>query len=102
MITQNFNEAEKDSSVIVFHDTETELIIDEEVEETAGISSLLLQCDQCDYKNATEKGLSQHKRMRHWISQIYGLDDCTEDEVTAQVIKEEPASFEMGTDGYKI
>ena len=50
------------------------------VEKAAGISSLVLQCDQCDYNNAT--------------------DDCTEDEVTANFIEEEPTIFDMGTDGH--
>ena len=27
-------------------------------------------CDQCDYSNASEKGLKQHKRMKHGKSQL--------------------------------
>ena len=30
-------------------------------------------CDQCEFTNTTEKGLSQHKRMKHRISQIDGV-----------------------------
>ena len=37
----------------------------EEVE----IVSDALSCDQCDYKPASEKGLRQHKRMKHKLSQ---------------------------------
>ena len=45
------------------------------VEETIYLS---LECDQCEYTNATEKGLSQHKRMKHRISQVDGMDDSIE------------------------
>ena len=37
----------------------------EEVEIVSGA----LSCDQCDYKPASEKGLRQHKRMKHKLSQ---------------------------------
>ena len=30
----------------------------------------LFPCDQCDYTNASEKGLRQHKRMKHGKSQM--------------------------------
>ena len=35
--------------------------------EKAVVSEFL--CDQCDYSNASEKGLKQHKRMKHGKSQ---------------------------------
>ena len=37
------------------------------------------QCDQCSYTNSSEKGLGQHKRMRHRISQVDGFDDSHEE-----------------------
>ena len=68
---------------------EAEIIIETEVETTAEPLCLLLKCDQCEYTNATEKGLSQHKRMKHRISQIDGMDDYTEEEVINKVQTEE-------------
>ena len=38
----------------------------EEVE----VASNVLSCDQCDYKPASEKGLRQHTRMKHRLSQL--------------------------------
>ena len=37
------------------------------------------KCDQCAYTNATEKGLSQHIRMKHRISQVDGNYDSEEE-----------------------
>ena len=37
------------------------------------------KCDQCEYTNSTEKGLSQHARMKHRISQLDGNTDISED-----------------------
>ena len=54
----------------------TEKLTEETVEESF---HLLFQCDQCEYTNATEKGLSQHKRMKHRISKIDGMDDLIEE-----------------------
>ena len=34
-----------------------------------------LNCDQCDYKAASEKGLGQHKRMKHRPSQLAPTGD---------------------------
>ena len=44
-------------------------------------SSIDFHCDQCDYANASEKGLAQHKRMKHRISQVDGIID-TDEELT--------------------
>ena len=33
-------------------------------------SASLLSCDQCDYKNVSEKGLRQHTRMKHKKAQL--------------------------------
>ena len=72
------------------HENEAEkIIIEAEVEKTAEPLSHLFKCDQCEYTNATEKGLSQHKRMKHRISQIDGTDDFTEEEVVIEVQTEE-------------
>ena len=49
---------------------ETEIVSDPD----AG-SSLSFECDQCNYTNSSEKGLGQHKRMRHRISQVDGNND---------------------------
>ena len=40
--------------------------------------SLPFVCDQCDYSNTTEKGLNQHVRMKHRISQVDGNEDFEE------------------------
>ena len=37
------------------------------------------KCDQCSYTNISEKGLGQHKRMRHRISQVLAFDDSHEE-----------------------
>ena len=71
------------------HVNEAEIIIEEEVEKTAEPLGLLFKCDQCDYTNETEKGLSQHKRMKHRIFQTNGMDDFTEKEVINEVQNEE-------------
>jgi hypothetical protein len=41
------------------------------------------KCDQCNYTNINAKGLGQHKRMRHRISQLDGNND-SEDEITKE------------------
>ena len=38
-------------------------------------SNLNFKCDQCDYNHTSEKGLGMHKRMKHRISQVDGIDD---------------------------
>ena len=41
---------------------------------------LNLKCDQCEYTNSTARGLSQHTRMKHRISQLDGhIDEITAD-----------------------
>ena len=34
---------------------------------------------RCEYSNATERGLNQHFRMKHKISQIDGLEDSLQE-----------------------
>ena len=41
--------------------------------------SVQYHCDQCDYVNAAEKGLRQHIRMKHRISQVDGMHDLEEE-----------------------
>ena len=45
-------------------------------------SNLSFQRDQCDFTGASDKGLKQHTRMKHRISQVNGndsdSDDCSE------------------------
>ena len=66
---------------------DADIIKKAEVETSIGPSCLLLNCDQCEYTNATKKGLSHHKRIKHRISQIDGPDDITEEEVIHEVQK---------------
>ena len=42
-------------------------------------------CDQCDYQNSTEKGLRQHTRMKHKISQVDGVTELEEDNTSDEV-----------------
>ena len=38
-----------------------------------------LKWDQCDYTNVGEKGLNQHIRMKHKLSQVDGINNSEED-----------------------
>ena len=40
---------------------------------------LSFKCDQCDFVGASDKGLKQHTRMKHQISQVDGNDSDLED-----------------------
>ena len=42
-------------------------------------SSINFKCDQCTYTNVSKKGLDQHIRMRHRISQVDGIMDSDEE-----------------------
>ena len=33
-------------------------------------TTLAFQCEECDYKSTSEKGLKQHARMKHRLSQV--------------------------------
>ena len=47
--------------------------------EAAGKSAspgIQFKCDQCSYESASDKGVRQHIRMKHRISQLDGQDDC--------------------------
>ena len=41
-------------------------------------TKLALKCEQCDYTSTSEKGLKQHTRMKHRISEVDGADDVDE------------------------
>ena len=38
-------------------------------------TTLSLQCEQCDYKSTSEKGLKQHARMKHRVSELAADED---------------------------
>ena len=46
------------------------------------LSNLSFHCDQCNFTGDSDKGLKQHTRMKHRISQVDGKDsesdDCSE------------------------
>ena len=47
-----------------------------EAEKTVTVkNSIVFECELCSYRNNSEKGLKQHKRMKHRISQTDGADD---------------------------
>ena len=47
-----------------------------EAEKTVTVkNSIVFECELCSYRNDSEKGLKQHKRMKHRISQTDGADD---------------------------
>ena len=52
-----------------------------EHEEPDSGSSPVFKCDQCSYTNSTERGLGQHVRMRHRISQVDGNIDSDEEQL---------------------
>jgi hypothetical protein len=67
-----------------------EQLDDKQVEKLADnstSSSLCFKCDQCDYTNCTDKGLNQHVRMKHRISQLDGADDSLENSTTDKVVE---------------
>ena len=44
-----------------------------------GGGTLGFKCDQCNYSSISDKGLRQHIRMKHVISQVDGVDDIERD-----------------------
>ena len=38
-------------------------------------ASLTFKCEECSYKNIFEKGLKQHRKMKHTITQTDGVDN---------------------------
>jgi hypothetical protein len=51
-------------------------------------SQLVKRCDQCDYSNDTEKGLNQHIRMKHKITQFDGFEDSIVETYKRPKVKE--------------
>ena len=46
---------------------------------------LRFKCDQCDYDSISEKGLRQHVRMKHRISQEDGADDPEDESINETI-----------------
>ena len=44
------------------------------------LQTIQYKCDQCEYFGVSEKGVKQHARMKHRISQLDGHDDLEESE----------------------
>ena len=55
------------------------------VDNPAEGNDLIFKCNQCAFTNSTEKGLGQHTRMKHRISQLDGNFDFVEDESESKV-----------------
>ena len=62
-------------------------------------TTLSLQCEQCDYKSTSEKGLKQHARMKHRVSEL-AADEDVNPSAAAVVLKKpvrmlncDPTSF---------
>ena len=83
---------QEESEIGLIESADTENVVEAESENpaemlvgnTAKDSGPKFKCDQCDYTNATEWGLSQHTRMKHRISQVDGNIDI-EDEDSEEV-----------------
>ena len=68
----NNDRTEKNLHNGVTIDKLAEVIVEAEAEIPSEPPFLLFNCEQCEYTNASEKGINQHKRMKHWISQLDG------------------------------
>ena len=60
----------KDTVKVFDENSEDGLIPSEEVEATIGF-----KCDLCYLESVSDKGLRQHIRRKHWISQVDGTDE---------------------------
>ena len=60
-------------------EVEAENQTEKTVENADKDNGLNFKCDQCAYTNVTERGLAQHVRMRHRISQLDGHVDLKEE-----------------------
>ena len=79
-----FSKAAKDSPTKAADTSDKEQTVqpaEVDTEKELSPTGLEFICDQCEYKNVTEKGLRQHSRMKHRISQVAGVTDI-EDEDT--------------------
>ena len=52
-----------------------------EWEPTQELYSPDFKCQQCDYTNITVKGMGQHVRMKHRVSQVDGIIDSDEESI---------------------
>ena len=82
--TVNVQGAEKDSSDNMYREVVQEAEMEKPAEKLDKIHveeiCLNFKCDQCEYTNITARGLSQHTRMKHRISQLDGhIDEITAD-----------------------
>ena len=57
----------------------TQLTPENTIEHVDKDTGLSFKCVQCGYINATERGLAQHARTRHRISQLDGQTDTVEE-----------------------
>ena len=55
-------------------------------ERYGGDTSPDLKCDQCDYSTISEKGLRQHTKMKHRISQVDGMNDKEESTEDSKIV----------------
>ena len=49
-------------------------------------TTLEFKCEQCDYKSTSERGLKQHARIKHRISQAVADDGVAEEPTTSPQI----------------
>ena len=49
-------------------------------------TTLEFKCEQCDYKSTSERGLKQHARIKHRISQVVADDGVAEEPTTSPQI----------------
>ena len=99
--------ASKTTEKVVSHNSDTTdkhdaLAEAEQVSEKETAASLEINCNECDFKSATEKGLRIHSRMNHRISQLDGsaddlLVDTETENITEKVSKEEDTVKKKGT-----
>ena len=64
----------------------------EEVE----VAPNVLKCDQCDYKAVSEKGLGQHKRMKHKPSQLAPAPTGPNSPITPEKIRVSSSMSSLG------
>ena len=93
----NINSEEHESELLndVSNPKETENVLEAYIEEpaeklpqnVADESKLGFKCNQCEYSNATEKGLGMHIRKKHRISQVDGVDDSYEEHTKDYEVK---------------
>ena len=53
-------------------------------------TTVSLQCEQCDYKSTSEKGLKQHARMKHRVSEVAADEDANPSAAAAAAVLKKP------------